>query len=252
MDKSDTSQMRASDVAEAIVLLTRIPLRLKETRGVAGAWAWPLAGLVVGLIGAVVGTVGLWLGFGSGLAAGFALAAMIAATGAMHEDGLADCADGFWGGYTAERRLEIMKDSRIGTYGVLALVVSVLLRWAALEALFQNGYVLGPLLAVGVVSRVPMVAVMGLLGSARKGGLAGSLGRPEQDQIMLAAIAAGVVALLFAGFAAIPLAILAFGCTWGVMALAKARIGGQTGDVLGAAQQIGEIAMLAALVALWT
>ena len=98
-----------------------------QARVAAAAWAWPLAGMAVGLLGAAAGGLVLWLGVAPAAAAAIAIAAQIFATGALHEDGLADSADGLWGGWDKARRLAIMKDSRIGTYGVLALVLVTLL-----------------------------------------------------------------------------------------------------------------------------
>ena len=250
MSENDTGPMQLSDVTEALMLLTRLPVNAKANRGVAGAWAWPLAGAAVGAIGALIGLIAMAVGLGAGLAAAFALAGMIATTGALHEDGLADCCDGFWGGPTPDRRLDIMKDSRIGTYGVLALVVSGLMRWAALSALFAQGLVVGPLLAVAILSRAPMVAIMGLGRPARRNGLAGSMGQPDRDQISLAWVVAGICALISFGFSAIVLAICAAGAGYVVYRVAHSKVGGQTGDVLGASQQVAEIIMLSALVAI--
>ncbi len=108
-------------------------------RGALAAWAYPLVGVVVGGLGAVTGALALWLGLPAPLAAGLVLLAMIAVTGALHEDGLADTADGFWGGWDRARRLEIMKDSQIGSYGVIALILSLGLRWSALGVLIAHG-----------------------------------------------------------------------------------------------------------------
>ncbi|TNF58733.1 MAG: adenosylcobinamide-GDP ribazoletransferase, partial [Rhodobacteraceae bacterium] len=170
-------------------------------------------------------------------------------TGAMHEDGLADMADGFWGGRSPQRRLEIMADSRIGTYGVLALVFSVGLRWVALAAVLP---VLGPLVLIGLaaLSRAGLPSVMTALPHARPGGLSAGVGRPP-------ALTAGLAILVGLGLAGVTcgaatwalfpaMALAAFG----IAALARARIGGQTGDVLGATQQISEIAGLLVLAAL--
>jgi adenosylcobinamide-GDP ribazoletransferase len=246
MSKGGT-KMRLSDISEALGLLTRLPVRLRgEPRGSQAAWAYPLAGLAVGGLGALVAFA--LQAAPPALSAGLALAAMIIVTGALHEDGLADTADGLWGGWTRARRLEIMKDSRIGTNGVLALVLATLLRWVALAALIGAGWIWA-VVAVAVASRAPMVVVMAALPNARGDGLSASTGRPSA-QAALVALAIGGVALLALGWAGL----------WGVAALvaaatavaliARAKIGGQTGDILGATQQISEIAALATLAAL--
>ncbi len=251
MDQYDKARIAPPDVIEALSLLTRLPVYASGERGIHAAWAWPLAGLAVGLAGAFAAWIALGLGLPVGLAAALALAAQIMATGAMHEDGLADCADGFWGGQDHAARLEIMRDSRIGTYGTLALILDVLLRWLALSYLFEAGHVWAPLLAVAVLSRIPMVAMMGWMAPARADGLSASLGAPDRETILIAAIAGMIAALLFAGHAAFPAAILAALAALATGQLARARIGGQTGDVLGASQQLAEIAALATFAALW-
>ncbi|WP_235981787.1 adenosylcobinamide-GDP ribazoletransferase [Methylobrevis albus] len=183
-----------------------------------------------------------------------ALALTALLTGAFHEDGLADIADGFGGGSTPARRLEIMKDSRVGAFGALALVFSVTMRTVLLAAVLAAGAVEAALavLAAGAVSRVAPLWLWALLPPARAGGLASSLARPKPGPVAVASLVAAVVAL-----AAIPAAgadgvviglILAGIATAALGRLAIAKIGGQTGDVLGAAQQVAEIAFLAGLV----
>lgn len=238
---------RPADIAEALGLLSRLPVPSHNPRGGASAWAWPIAGLAVALLTGLVAVIALSLGVPPVLAAGLALAAQIAVTGGLHEDGLADTADGFWGGATPARRLEIMKDSRIGSYGVVALVLSLGLRWQALSLLLASGHGAAPLVAAAVLSRGTMAVLMASLPNARGDGLSAAVGRPSQATAFLAAgVALGL------GFAAVGWALLA-PLLWlslaaiGLAAVARAKIGGQTGDVLGAAQQIGEIAVLIAL-----
>src|SRR6056297_3491159 len=116
-----------SDLVSAAMLLTRLPVRgMPTARAADAAWAWPLVGLAVGLPAGVVGMAVAAAGLPGGLAAAAALTVSIVLTGALHEDGLADCADGFWGGFDRARRLEIMRDSAIGSYGVLALGLSLI------------------------------------------------------------------------------------------------------------------------------
>ncbi|MCM2561387.1 adenosylcobinamide-GDP ribazoletransferase [Lutimaribacter sp. EGI FJ00015] len=250
--ETDKAAFRAADILAAIGLLTRLPVRLHDditARGARAAWAYPLAGAVVAGLAGVLGWAALALGLTPALAAGLALAALIVVTGALHEDGLADCADGFWGGWTRDRRLEIMKDSRIGAYGVLALVLGVGLRWAALTALFAKGWVVAPLIIAAMGSRAAMPALMAALPHARDTGLSHQVGRPDARAAtvalalgLLAAVLLGGLATAFWATAAALLSALA------VARLARARIGGQTGDVLGATQQCCEIAILLALV----
>ncbi len=238
----------------AVMLLTRLPLPapvLAEDEDMAQAsWAYPLAGLLVAALAGLVGLCALAVNIPAPVAALLALATLIATTGAMHEDGLADCADGFWGGWDRDRRLKIMRDSHVGTYGALALVVFCLLRWTALSALFAAGSVLAPLIAAALVSRAAMVFVMDTLPNARDDGLSKSTGRPGKSNTRIAAgIAAGITVLLlgWTGLWVILAAVLAgFACA----RLATAKIGGQTGDVLGMTQQVAEVTILVVLLAL--
>ena len=212
----------------------------------------PLAGLVIALPGALVLMVaGSFLP--PEIAAGLALAALVATTGAFHEDGLADTADGFGGGSTIERKLEIMRDSRIGTYGGVALVLSLLLRWAALASLLH--YFGPPLLAAAIVlggaglTRWLALLPLVLLPPARKDGAAWAAARPEIRSFAVAGILAIAAALLpYAagqGFGRVVVAGLLAAAGSGLVSwLAHRQIGGQTGDVAGAAQQVAEITWL--------
>ena len=242
------------DVAAALGLRTRLagPVNGTEAkkRGAAAAWAWPLAGAVVGALAGLLLWVGLWLGLPP-LAAGLlAVAAQIVLTGALHEDGLADSADGLWGGWTQDRRLEIMRDSRIGSYGVLALILSVGLRATACAALPAGPLAVAVLAATGAASRGAMTGVMAGLPPARPDGRAVSTGRPSPATTGLAlagASALWLIALPF-GLALITVAACCAGAAI-VAGIARAKIGGQTGDILGASQQIAEITALLALAA---
>lgn len=238
---------RPADVAEALALLTRLPVPDHTPRGAASAWAWPVAGGAVALLAGSVAALLLWLGLPAGVAAGLALAAQVALTGAMHEDGLADTADGFWGGTDRARRLEIMKDSRIGSYGVIALVLGLGLRWQALSLLLAAGDVFAPLLAAAVLSRGAMAVLMAALPNARGAGLSDSVGRPTRETALLAVAVALVLAGATLGWATLSLMVWLSLVAIGFAALARAKVGGQTGDVLGSVQQLGEIVVLIAL-----
>lgn len=246
-----------ADPVAALALLTRLPLpgRLVAAaapRGAAAGWAYPLAGAAVGGIAALALAIPAGLGLGAGPAAGLALAAAVIVTGALHEDGLADAADGLWGGWTRARRLEIMKDSRIGSYGVLALVLSMLLRWSCLSGLAaaSMGAAALALVAVGAASRAALLLPFALLPAARPGGLAARTGRPGGATLAAGWAVAAAVALAAIGPAGLAVLAAAALAGLGAGALARAKIGGQTGDILGATQQLAEIAGLLTLAAL--
>ena len=235
------------DIAVALSLLSRWPLRLSESayaRSAQAVWAYPIAGALIALPVAGLAIFCLWIGLSTGLSALLALACLTATTGAMHEDGLADSADGLWGGHTTARRLEIMKDSRIGAYGVLALIFGIGLRWLALTALFDAGAVFGPILAAAALSRAVPPALMWYLPPVRSTGLSKSIGTPEARHVGCAA----AIAIVFAALALHGIPIVAFvGATLvgaGCALTAQSKINGQTGDILGASQQVTEITVL--------
>jgi len=238
------------DIALALVLLTRLPLpalpRPWFQRQAQAAWAFGLVGLAVALPACGVATLALWLGLPATIAAGLLLATQILLTGAMHEDGLADTADGFWGGFSREKRLEIMKDSQIGTYGVLALILSVGLRWLALSTLITQAGV-WPVLALAVLSRAAMPVLMLTLPNARNTGLSHSVGNPNTAACAAGLLLALLISVLLIGPATIAIVVSMILVTSGLGFLARTKIGGQTGDVLGASQQVTELAGLLVL-----
>jgi adenosylcobinamide-GDP ribazoletransferase len=253
MHKTRRLRPRLRHIGVALALLTRLPLpRLPDAAfaNQAGAgWAWPLAGLAVATLATAAGTLALSAGLPATAVAGIVLAVQVAATGAMHEDGLADTADGLWGGLTPQRRLEIMRDSHIGSYGVLALILALGLRWTALAGLIAAGTWIGPLLGTAILSRALLPGLMTVLPPARPGGLSGSLGVPGRA-VSLAALGLGAgLALACAGMTIVVPALAAGLAVAGLAGLARARIGGQTGDILGAAQQVAETVLLLGLLA---
>ncbi len=213
----------------------------------------PLAGAIVGASGAIILALARALWLPPLVAAALALSAATLAAGGMHEDGLADLADGF-GGATRERKLEIMRDSRLGAYGGMALVLSLLLRAAALAALAGEGagVAVAALILAGAVSRACGLAPLALLDPARPDGAGASVGRLEPGafwrSVGVALAVAAIVGLGVIGLGRSLLAfILAFAAALAAAAIGQKQIGGQTGDVAGAAQQLAEIACLCGL-----
>ena len=235
------------DLLSAFALLSRLPLPDHRATGAASAWAWPLVGAVLGAIAAGVASGALWLGVTPGVAAALVLATLALLTGGLHEDGLSDSADGLFGGWTKARRLEIMKDSRIGSYGMLALMLVTLARWSALTALLVFGGHWAALIATGAVSRAPMALMMALLPNARGEGLSHATGRPTLPVAWVGMALALAISALLAGWTGLALLGAALLSTVLMSILALRRIGGQTGDTLGAAQQLAEVACLAVL-----
>ena len=232
------------DLGVALALLTRMPLpRLPDAafdRQAQASWAFPLAGLLVGGLAAAIG----WLtqGLPAPISAGLVLATLVILTGAMHEDGLADTADGLWGGLTPDRRLAIMRDSRIGTYGVVALILSLGLRWSAIATLLPDTP--QAVIVAAVASRAMMPGLMAALPHARPDGLARDVGRPSAQ---VAAINLGIAVIICLWMSGIDvmLPVLTAGAVAALVGrLARRRLGGITGDILGAAQQMSELAVL--------
>ncbi|RPE71964.1 cobalamin-5'-phosphate synthase [Pacificibacter maritimus] len=245
------SQMQTfwQDVKTSMAVLSRLPVHARFDRLPLAIWAFPVVGLVISTACVLLLMICDWIGLGIGLSVALAMTLGVMMTGAMHEDGIADTADGFWGGWTAARRLEIMRDSQIGTYGVLALVLVMLARFSALSATV-NGFNYGAIIAAAILSRAAMPYVMLLLAPARADGLSVQTGRPDRKAVTLGAGVALALSWALVGFVSTVVA----GCVCvvviaGFMRLAKAKIGGQTGDVLGATQVICELAALAVFIA---
>jgi adenosylcobinamide-GDP ribazoletransferase len=200
-----------------------------------------LVGLIVGLIGALVFALTSFF-FPKTLAVLLAMAATILVTGAFHEDGWADMVDGFGGGWTRERTLEIMKDSRIGSYGAIALVLLLLAKFMALVEL--DMLLVAPALIAGhALSRLCATSVMHFLDYARDEGKA----KPLATRISLGELAVagffGLIALvLLPPLSVITGVLLAAAATAWLTRKFHRRLGGYTGDCLGATQQLAEVA----------
>lgn len=236
------------DFRVAAILLTRVPMgyhgEIDDAATGRSMRCYPLVGAALAAFGAGVYWLAGWLGLPVLVSALLVVAAIVIATGALHEDGLADVADGL-GGFSRERRLEIMRDSRCGAYGVIALILSIGLRAAALAALPSLASVFAALLAAHALSRSALPLIMLTQPLARSDGLAARTGAPPAASVAWALGLAGVLAILALGLAGGAMAaVLALMISLGVARLARARLGGYTGDVLGAIQQNVEIAVL--------
>ena len=241
------------DLRTAVAFLTRLPMPHPEgampANFVRARRMFPLVGAAIG------GAVGLFclgmriIGLPDLAAAALALGASAILTGALHEDGLADVADGFGGGRDPAAKLEIMRDSRLGTYGALILLVSFAAKLSALAAI-PDGYIVYALIAAHALGRgiLPLMSIN--LPYARNDGLARNAGQPDAAVAATAIIVAFIIALLTLSWAnafwsALLAGLSALGMAW----LATRQIGGQTGDVLGGAEQVAETAILLLLAA---
>jgi adenosylcobinamide-GDP ribazoletransferase len=235
------------DTALCLVFFTRLPLPVFDFRGrtlAQAIWAAPLAGLVVAAIAALVFAVADGLGLPPATAAALTLAAGILATGCLHEDGLSDVADGFGGGKSREKKLEIMRDSRIGAYGASALALSILIRWTALSGIAEPFSALAALIVAHMASRGLLGAFMHLLPPARSDGLSASAGTVGINTALVGIVIGAASLLLLGAGGAISAAVLLAGIFLGLRALCLRQIGGHTGDTIGALQQLAEVAVL--------
>jgi adenosylcobinamide-GDP ribazoletransferase len=238
----------AADLKVGVLFATRIPLAHAaaiEGQDIArAAWALPVIGILIGLIGALTYWLAVRFGLPAWPAAGLALAATMAVTGCLHEDGLADTFDGL-GGADRERSLAIMRDSRIGTYGAAALAVTLLLRAGAIASLPGPARVAWALIAAHAGARALLPLLMRAVPAARLDGLAAEAGRPPPNMVAVAALIGVVVLIVALGVAKAIIATLLLLVAFGIMRrLSLRQIGGQTGDVAGALEQIGEVVIL--------
>ena len=268
IDQADTGEPHLTgktsfleDFLASLEFLSRLPVKVTKRPPLAiASRAFGAVGLVLGALTGLLFWLAISAGLSTGLAVVIALAAHILLTGGLHEDGLADVADGFGGGWTVARKLEIMRDSAVGTYGVLALIFAVGLRVTAYNFILesQSGAATGLLASVGLfagvacISRAAMAFMMYQLPLARGDGRAAQAGSPSHDNLrqglFISAVAGGAVLMLFGG---ITVALAAFaGAALAYLIVSRAtrrQIGGYTGDVLGSLQQITEILALIAI-----
>jgi adenosylcobinamide-GDP ribazoletransferase len=248
--------MRAllDDVLSAFGLLTRLPLPEREAHEASqlarGIWAYPLVGAGVGALSALIWFAAQLSGLDLLLSAGLALTAQVLITGALHEDGLADFADGLGGGQGRDAKLAIMRDSRIGAYGVIALILILGLRWSGIAGLALHS-VLAGLICSALLGRLAIVALLALLPPAREEGLGALVANPPRRSVIAAfVLGVALVVLQLTLFTAV-LVLLAMAAAVGVIALLSRRqIGGFTGDVLGAGEQLAQTGVLLTLAGL--
>ena len=235
---------RLAELQLAFMLLTRLPVgkltshvpELADAR-----WAFPLVGCIVGCIIASSYIILSQLMLPSFAAAILAITAGLFSTGAIHEDGLADCADGFGGGQNRKKKLAIMRDSAIGSYGTLSLIIITGLRILLLSMLPATLEIIPPIIICSVISRYAMVGYLCLLPAARQEGLGNQASGNNNHALLLAGLFA-LPAFIIGAFSLIYviIAIVGVAFLWGI--IARYQVGGQTGDVCGAGQILCETA----------
>jgi adenosylcobinamide-GDP ribazoletransferase len=229
-----------NNVISAIRILTAVPIPGKDCEKIENAlYAFPVVGALLGGI--------LWLLAGIPMPnmalAAILLTAQTLLTRGFHLDGMADAADGFGGGYTKERALEIMKDSRIGAFGAMALILTLLLKFALFCTLLEYGFASG-IFAAMVISRTAQVFQCLTLPYARPSGTAAATVQNAQPRHLIIALILCALFLLAVGLHNLLLtaAGLLAAFLWG--RYCKKRVGGITGDLLGATNEIVEITVL--------
>jgi adenosylcobinamide-GDP ribazoletransferase len=241
-------------LAAALAFLTRVPLG-RGAASLAGedvaraALSFPLVGALVGA--AIGGTAAALSGpLSPLLAAALGVAVGTVLTGALHLDGLADSADAL-GASSRERALEIMRDHAVGAFGALALLLDVLVKTAALAALARHGHALAFAVVAGAASRWSPAAVAAALPYARRGsGTAHSFARTPPWRAVGAGALAAALAASVAGTDGLYALAVAAVATVALGVALRAWLGGVTGDTLGAAVELSEVAVLVAAVAL--
>lgn len=229
--------------------LTRVPLHVEGTVEVASATPWfPVVGALVGAAGAAVFAAMSEL-VPSGTAAALALVVTALITGAFHHDGLGDIADAFGGGWTVEQRLSILKDSRHGTYAVVSIVLAVLVQFSALGSL-PSAWGAAGVIAANTLGRSAILGILVFGTPAGRPGLgtdyAAGLDRRRVGVGLVAGIAIGAVAI--GPWIVVAVAALV-GSSLAVHTIARRKIGGFSGDVLGATELVGECVVLVVVAA---
>ncbi len=210
----------------------------------AGLFYFAPVGLLLGTVAAA-----LWLLLDqvvpSPVGAALLVAIVVALTGGLHLDGLADTADGFCSGQPRERCLEIMRDSRIGVMGALAVAVLLIIKTTAVAAIADKNQVLIAVPIAMMAGRTAMVCLMAVLPYARaEGGLGRLFYGPAVRQAAILSLLLLIGVLLLVGGRAVPLLIVGGIIFWGMVGICRSKIGGATGDTLGAISEVIETAIL--------
>ncbi|MDC3235061.1 adenosylcobinamide-GDP ribazoletransferase [Candidatus Puniceispirillum sp.] len=250
-------QSRFGDIAAAFLLLSRIPITYQFAKDsppdfISSLWAFPIVGLVIGGFGGMMLAFASFLGLPLLVCGGVSVGVMAMASGAMHEDGLADTADGFGGGKNVDDKMRIMHNSHIGSYGVLALCISTIIRislFASIAGLdLSNLALIGLVAAIAAAARWQILIALWAFPIAAGAKLAKVTGRPSVVVIFAAAFLwmaplayfALPIATVIAGIAAL------FACL-GLGRIAMRQINGISGDVMGAMIILAEIMLAAGL-----
>lgn len=251
--------MRLNMLWTTMRLMTRIPVPGRWTDDVdfrqlgRGVPSFPIVGAIVGVLAGGLSLLVSQTGGGLYMGAIAYVLALVALTGGFHLDGLADTCDGLFSARTRERMLEIMKDSRLGTFGGLALIFAILIKTVAVAGIshLPAMHLLALLVCAPIAGRSALA--LGMYGQryAREGEGLGNLyiGQITLREAAITLVAGIAAVWLLAGLQGLGAILLCYLTIWGLVGYVRRRLGGQTGDTLGALEECGEIVFLLAL--LW-
>ena len=236
------------DFVRAATFLTRIPFHIDETEAArplaTAALGFPLVGLMVGVIGAIAFVIANAIGLPQLASALIAVAATALVAGGLHEEGLANAVDGLFSRKDRDDSLRVMREASLGKFGMLALIFVVGLKVAAIEAL-EPGIAAAALIGSEVTARTVLPAVLMLAVPARTEGLSFQAGRPRKESVIFTLLLGGALTLLMLGIGTGLVAVVVTAVLCVLMArITTMRLGGHTGDVLGAMEQITATAVL--------
>ena len=243
------------DILSAAMLLTRIPVSFPADRVPNTArsyWAFPLIGIVVSIVPIIIASLLMSWGLPVMASAGLILLGIMLLSGGLHQDGLADLADSL-GGRDPEHRLKIMRESAIGSYGTLALIMVIAINIACLTSLGQisTTAMMGGMMTVAALSRSMMGVQRYMHQTPDQKGLANMTGAPSQPILLIGVGIALFIGFVFASpFETLVMAAIGLITTFLLGKFMKSWLGGVNGDGLGATQQISEMTMLMTLIIL--
>ena len=239
------------DIAAAVMFFTRIPVKWsffsnKSPNLTQAAWAFPLVGLLIGFLSGIVGDFLIIAGLSIFLSTILAISISVLLTGAFHEDGLADIADGFGAGGSPEKINKIIHDSRLGTYGTTSLILGFLIRLGLVSSLVENGFSLVSILCSGFASgKLAILVSRNLIKQSKFAKIGSIVGEVSKKNLILASLI-----WFFPIFFVLPFFGILFGTVLMIIVIiivgrkSKNVIGGLTGDVLGATAFLAELVFL--------
>ena len=243
------------DFFATIMFFTRIPIKWsffsdKAPDLTKAAWAFPLVGFLIGVLSGALGDFLIFLGLPIFLSCIIAITMSILLTGAFHEDGLADTADGLGAGGSPQRINKIIHDSRLGTYGVLALILGLLTRLGLLLTLVEYGYLLVSILSVGFASgKLAILYSRNFYNNSRFAKVGSIVGVISNKNLFLATLLWALPTLVIFPFYGILLGGILMTCIISIMGFKSTKaLGGISGDILGAIAFLTELVFLLGIV----